>query len=78
MKISIVMGRGIEGCGVTKFTLEQNDWFIRQGHDSTIFAPSDKSWSRKTSHDCSSVQHIKFAKDEEANTTAVKTEEVAE
>ena len=27
MKVAIILGRGIEGCGVTKFSLEQNKWF---------------------------------------------------
>jgi hypothetical protein len=75
MKITILMGRGIEGCGVTKFTLEENDWFVRQGHDSTIFAPSDKSWTRKTSHNCSTVQHVKFAKEEEINKIVTRCNE---
>jgi len=67
MKIAFIMGRGVEGCGVTKFTLEQNDWFLRQGIESTIYSPKDKSWTRKNSHDCSTIQTLKFAKDEEAN-----------
>ena len=67
MKISFLMGRGIEGCGVTKFTLEQNDWFNRNGHTSTIFAPKDKNWTRKTSHEVAGVVCTKWAKDEEAD-----------
>ena len=67
MKIAFIMGRGVEGCGVTKFTLEQNDWFLRQGIESTIYSPKDKSWTRKNSHDCSTIQTLKFAKDEDAN-----------
>lgn len=66
-KIAIIMGRGIEGCGVTKFTLEQNDWFNRNGMQSTIYATKDKSWTRKNSHDCATVKSLKFAKDDEAN-----------
>ena len=29
MKIAIIMGRGIEGCGVTKFTVEQTKWLAK-------------------------------------------------
>ena len=66
-KVTIIMGRGIEGCGVTKFTLEQNDWFNRNGVQSSVYSAKDKSWTRKNSHDCASVNNVKFADDAEAN-----------
>ena len=33
MKVAIIMGRGIEGCGVTKFTVEQTKWLKKNGYD---------------------------------------------
>ena len=60
MKVSLIMGRGIEGCGVTKFALEQLDWFKENGHQVTLYASRDKSWSRKKSHMVDDIQHLKF------------------
>ncbi len=42
MKIIHILGRGIEGCGVTRFTLEMKDWAISQGWDYKIYATKDK------------------------------------
>ena len=67
MKIAIIMGRGIEGCGVTKFTVEQTKWLAKNGHEFTVFSSKDKSWTRKNAHDVSNVVQLKFAKPEETN-----------
>lgn len=67
MKIAIIMGRGIEGCGVTKFTVEQTKWFAKNGHDFIVFSSKDKSWTRKNAHDVSNVIQLKFAKPEETD-----------
>ena len=61
MKFAIVMGRGIAGCGETKFSIEQHKWFVANGHESTIYASKDKSWSRKKSHDISEIIQLKFS-----------------
>ena len=50
MKIVHILGRGIEGCGVTRFTLELKDWALDQGWDYTVYAPTDKKWTRASSH----------------------------
>jgi hypothetical protein len=65
MKVAIIMGRGIEGCGVTKFTVEQTKWLAKNGYDFTVFSSKDKSWTRKNAHDVSNVVQLKFAKPEE-------------
>jgi hypothetical protein len=65
MKIAIIMGRGIEGCGVTKFTVEQTKWLAKNGYDFTVFSSKDKSWTRKNAHDVSNVIQLKLAKAEE-------------
>ena len=68
MKIAIIMGRGIEGCGVTKFTVEQTKWLEKNGHDFTVYSSKDKSWTRKNAHDVSHVVQLKLAKPEETDT----------
>ena len=65
MKIAIIMGRGIEGCGVTKFTVEQTKWLAKNGYDFTVYSSKDKSWTRKNAHDVSNVVQLKLAKPEE-------------
>ena len=59
------MGRGIEGCGVTKFTIEQIKWLSKNGFEYVVYASKDKSWTRKNAHDVSNVIQIKFAKKDE-------------
>lgn len=67
MKVAIIMGRGIEGCGVTKFTVEQTKWLKKNNYEFTVFSSKDKSWTRKNAHDVSNVVQLKFAKPEETN-----------
>jgi hypothetical protein len=50
MKIIHILGRGIEGCGVTRFTLEMKDWALSKGYDYKIYATKDKRWTRASSH----------------------------
>ena len=64
MKIAIIMGRGIEGCGVTKYTVEQTKWLKKNGYVFTVYSSKDKSWTRKNAHDVSNVVQLKFANDE--------------
>lgn len=65
--ISVIMGRGIEGCGVTKFTLEQCKYYERNGYTYKVFASKDKSWTRKNAHNTDNIHQLKFAKDEEVD-----------
>lgn len=65
MKVAIIMGRGIEGCGVTKFTLEQAQWLENNKVDYTIYSAKDKSWTRKNAHDTMNIVQLKFAKPNE-------------
>jgi glycosyltransferase involved in cell wall biosynthesis len=37
-----VLGRGIEGCGVSRYALELDKWLNNQGHESTIIALQDQ------------------------------------
>ena len=62
--ISLVMGRGIEGCGVTKFTIEQAKFYAKNDYNYKIWASKDKTWSRKNAHtDIENLEHIKFKED---------------
>lgn len=63
MKVVILLGRGIEGCGVTKYTLEQHDWLVKNGHRCTIIANDDKKWTRKKSHDTTDITLVKLTND---------------
>lgn len=67
MKYALIMGRSIDGCGVTKAVLEQHEWLKRNDHESTIYTSSDKSWTRKKSHDISEIIQLKLAKPEQTD-----------
>lgn len=66
-RIAIIMGRGIEGCGVTKFTIEQCKFYEKHGYSYSVYASKDKSWTRKNAHKTDNIHQLKFAKDEEVN-----------
>lgn len=65
MKYCIILGRGIEGCGVTKFTIEMCKWLESNNHEYVVFAAKDKKWSRNDSHDINkhNIKHFKFEDD---------------
>lgn len=63
--IGIILGRGIEGCGVTKFTLELDSWAKTNGYTTYIVATKDKTWTRKNAHEFSNVDHIKLSSSQE-------------
>jgi len=66
-RVGILLGRGVEGCGVTKFALEQNKWLKKHGMETVIFATIDKSWTRKNAHEFEDVQLVKISKPEDAD-----------
>lgn len=59
--VSIILARGVEGCGVTKYTVEQVKWLRRHGYNVKIYAAKDKNYSRKFAHDLGEFDHFKFA-----------------
>lgn len=67
MKVTIILGRGIEGCGVTKFAVEQVKWFKNNGHETHVFAVNDKKWTRTDSHDTAEFAQLKIAKPDQAD-----------
>ena len=60
MKISIVLGRGIEGCGVTKNSVEWETWLEANGHTVAVYASKDKKWSRDSAHNIKNLAHVRF------------------
>ena len=65
--VGIILGRGVEGCGVSKMALEQAKWYTKNGYVCRVFANADKSWSRKESHsfDGLDFHHVKFSDENE-------------
>jgi hypothetical protein len=59
-----LLGRGVEGCGVTKFTIELQKYLKKKGINNPVIALKDKTWSRKDSHELDCLQ-FKFAKDDQ-------------
>jgi hypothetical protein len=47
MKIAVLLGRGVEGCGVTKYTKEFQDLYT----NTVVYASMDKLWPRAKSMD---------------------------
>lgn len=60
-KVSVIMARGVEGCGVTKYTVEQIKWLRKHGYETKVYAAKDKNYSRKYAHDLGDFEHFKFA-----------------
>ena len=59
--VSIIMARGIEGCGVTKYTIEQIKWLRKNNYNIKVYASKDKSFSRKNSHAFEDINLFKFS-----------------
>lgn len=57
MKVAILLGRGIEGCGVTRYALEEQKWYHNNGMDCDIYASSDKKWPRRDSQSNSIIEY---------------------
>ena len=49
-KIAILLGRGIEGCGVTKYTIELAKYFKKHDIKYKIFVSEDKKFTRTNAH----------------------------
>lgn len=50
MKYVLLMGRGIEGTGNTKYAVELQKYIESQGNSCVTFANADKKWGREKSH----------------------------
>lgn len=56
MKVAIILGRGIEGCGVTRYALEEQKWYQTNGIQCDIYAGADKKWGRKDAQENSIIE----------------------
>lgn len=59
--VVILLGRGVEGCGVTKHTVEFSKWLDKNSYSYTVIASKDKTWSRKKCHDIKNLEEYKFS-----------------
>jgi hypothetical protein len=62
--IALIMGRGIEGCGVTKFSIEFAKYLKKSNIKHVSIAFDDKKWSRKHSHDTKDILRVSIENDE--------------
>ena len=65
MKIAILLGRGIEGCGATKSAIEFKKYCDKNNIIGDIFAIDDKKWPRRSVHTFEVKSLYKFDKDDE-------------
>jgi hypothetical protein len=56
MRFCLLLGRGIEGCGVTRLAIEFNKFLILNDYKSTIFHISDKIWPRMKLQEINSTE----------------------
>lgn len=61
MKVAVLMGKGLEGCGVSKYSIELCKYLEKNNHEYTLIASKDKNWSRSSSHVFKNLIHLKFA-----------------
>ena len=62
MKYTILMGRGIEGTGNTKYAIELQEYINVSGNQCRTFANKDKKWGREKSHQ-NNIELISFTKE---------------
>ena len=57
-KYLVVLGRGIEGCGVTKIAIEFTNYVnsLGNGYEAKILANNDKKWGRENCHKHQAMQ----------------------
>ena len=63
MNISILMGRGIEGTGNTKYAVELQEHIESIGSTCNVYANKDKKWGREKSHN-NHIQLISYIDNE--------------
>jgi hypothetical protein len=72
MKIVQLLGRGVDGCGVTRFAIEFERFLNDKGIENEVVVVDDKKWSRKKSHTFYNVHHYRFIKDAEHDAALAK------
>lgn len=58
MKVLLVVGRGIEACGVTRFTIEVEEWLKKNNHSVKVIAGNDKKWGREKAQPNDFEKHL--------------------
>lgn len=56
MKLAIVLGRGVEGCGVTRFAIEIQKFMNDNNIECKIYASIDKKWGRQNAQEINCVK----------------------
>lgn len=58
-KFLVILGRGLEGCGVTRIAIEFTNYVNSLGNDyqCNILANSDKKWGRESAHQHNAIQY---------------------
>ena len=56
MNVLLVLGRGVEGCGVTRFTIELYN-YLKTNNDVDILASIDKKWGRDKAQEIIYIPH---------------------
>ena len=51
MIVTILMGRGVEGTGNTKYAVELQEFLLNTGNTCVVYANKDKKWGREKSHE---------------------------
>lgn len=64
MNYGLILGRGIEGTGNTKYAVELDKYLVKRGDTCVSIAAKDKTWGRNKSHQHNIVE-LKFKKDSE-------------
>ena len=72
MKYVLLMGRGLEGAGNTKYAVELQAYIESTGNECVTYANKDKHWGREKSHD-NHVEIISYAKNAEELKAACKS-----
>lgn len=76
MNISILLGKGLEGCGVTKYALEMAD-YLKGKHAYKIYAVNDKKFIRDNAHDFSEhSENMMVIKSKHTDKVKQMTEEI--
>lgn len=63
-RVAIVMGRGVEGCGVTKYCVELCNYLETIGCEYVVVAVGDKRWTRHKAHEIKNLRLLKFIKED--------------
>lgn len=61
MKIALMLGRGIDGCGATKNLCGLKRYFEQKNYTTDVFTTSDKIWGRRYAHELDVLSECKYS-----------------